>query len=255
MHSESYYIGLQTTKDFILEVQKGNVPGHSIVNKFGANPEIRAGVAETVNDSGNTYVFPSAAAAVEVVSSNTNDTQSGTGARTITIQGLDSDYNEVSADVTMNGTTIVNTTQSFLRVFRAFVLTAGTNNTNAGDITITSKSSGTPEVAKILNSSGQTQMAIYTVPADKTAYWIQWSGSVIKKNTGAATIDFVEKTEGGVIRVKNSLSISVDGASTFSKNMFAQKFIEKTDLYVNCSFVSGTVSVFSDFTLLLVDNA
>lgn len=255
MHSESYYIGREPIKDFIVEVQKGNVPGHSIVNKFGSNPEIRNGISETVFDGAGIYTFPDLATRLDIDSSNNDDRTASTGATKVTLQGLNASYEEIEEEVSMNGTSTINTTNSFLRLNRAFVSEAGSNGTNIGNITIASKATGTPTVGVITAGLGQTQMAVYTVPAGKTAYWLSWSGAIVKKNAGIATLDFVERTEAGVVKVKSSMSVSIDGSTTMQKDTYAQKFVEKTNLYVNAPYVSTTVSIFSNFTLLLVDNA
>ena len=75
---------------------------------------------------------------LDVTSSSANDDGSpaGTGAQIIRILGLDADYNRIYEDVVLNGTTIVITANKFLRVFSAFVKTAGTGLVNAGDIYI-----------------------------------------------------------------------------------------------------------------------
>ena len=75
---------------------------------------------------------------LSVVSASANDASGGTGARTVEIQGLDSNWNLLTETVTMNGLTPVVTTQEhFLRVFRARVVTAGSLQSNAAQITIT----------------------------------------------------------------------------------------------------------------------
>jgi hypothetical protein len=50
------------------------------------------------------------------------------------IQGLDGSYNLAEETVDMDGTTTVTTTQTFLRVFRMSVETAGTSGNNEGNI-------------------------------------------------------------------------------------------------------------------------
>ena len=251
------YIGKLPPEDFALEVARGNVPGASIVIKFGMNSDIDTGsTPEEIWDGSKRYVFPTAAALLSVQSTDALDTSTGTGARTITIQGLDSNYEEVSVDLTMNGTAAVLTTQTFTRVNRAFVKTAGTLEYNNGDIVITSQASGTPEVARITGQLGQTQMAVYTVPAGKSAYLTSFSGSITKKNSGIATIELWQRDAvSPVNRLQSSLSVSVDGTTTYSKEFNFKKFPEKTDIYVRCSYVSANdMSVFSNFGLILIDD-
>lgn len=65
------------TTDFYLEVKKGNVAGHSMVNKFGRNPDIDiASGFEAIWNGGGDYTGFDATAveAIEVLSSSANDT-------------------------------------------------------------------------------------------------------------------------------------------------------------------------------------
>ena len=97
---------------------------------------------------------------VDVVSDDTNDDVAGTGARTLRIQGLDGSYNLVEETVDMDGTTTVTTTQTFLRVFRMSVETAGSSGNNEGTITVT-YTGGSDVAATITEGNGQTLMALY----------------------------------------------------------------------------------------------
>ena len=122
---------------FELQVSRGQIQGHERFCPFGFNSAVGTS-AETMWTAGATYTYPSTATALTVVSSSTDDDGSpaGTGARTVTIIGLDADYLEVSETVTMNGTTNVTTTQTFLRVNEAYVATCGNTGSNVGTITI-----------------------------------------------------------------------------------------------------------------------
>ncbi len=64
----------QFTRDFFLEIAKGDVAGHSAVLKFGENPDIDAlSGFEDIWDGGGTYVPPTQARIHDVVSSNEAD--------------------------------------------------------------------------------------------------------------------------------------------------------------------------------------
>ena len=90
---------------FELQVSRGQIQGHERFCPFGFNDAVGSS-AETIWSVGGTYTFPSTATAVTVVSASANDDGSpaGTGAQTVTIEGLDSSYAKVSETVTMNGT-------------------------------------------------------------------------------------------------------------------------------------------------------
>ena len=147
-------------------VALGLVPGWENFRKFGMNSAVASGTEE-MWPLGTTKVWPTSAAVVSVTSSSASDDgdPAGTGARTLQIDGLDSNFKEISETITMNGTTAVTTTQTFYRVNRAIVLTAGTAGNNVGNITGTI--SGNAQLY-IEASEGQTHQTHYTVPAGKT---------------------------------------------------------------------------------------
>jgi hypothetical protein len=48
-----------SNKDFLIEVAKGNVAGHAIVNKFGRNPDVDTGTdPEDVWTQGGVWAAP-----------------------------------------------------------------------------------------------------------------------------------------------------------------------------------------------------
>ena len=175
-------------KDFMLEVAKGNVVGHSHINKFGHNPTADAGDDIWGGDGAYPF-FPTAAVSVDIISTSTDDDDGGTGAIQVTVQGLDASWEEQSETVTLNGTGAVELSNDYVRLFRAFVLEAGTGNTNAGVITAYARATGDGVTAgdigiHIVASGGQTQHAVYTVPAGKKAYFIK---GYVALATGATT--------------------------------------------------------------------
>lgn len=174
--SKSHYLGDGTIAEGI-HISRGAVVDTSHINKFGYNTAVGS-TFETVTDLGGNQYYPTSAGVVSVVSDDANDDDGDTGARTIEIQGLDGNYEEISETVTLNGTSAVTTTASFLRVFRGKVLTAGSSETNEGVITL---SIGGNNVARIsADNGGQTLMAVYTVPAGKKGYLIKFQGSLSK---------------------------------------------------------------------------
>jgi len=126
----------ENVTNFMLEVVKGNVPGHSAINKFGQNPAV-ATTGEDVWSGGGTYAFyPTTAQNMEILSDSANDTAAGTGARTVQVFGLDENWEEATETVILNGTTPVALTNTYIRMFRAVVLTAGSVETNDGNLIV-----------------------------------------------------------------------------------------------------------------------
>lgn len=152
--------------DLGVAVALGYVQGWEGFRKFGQNSGVPSGTPEEMWAIGTPRVLPSAAAVVSVVSSDAQDTlTSGTGGWTLKIEGLDANHLDITETINLNGLSAVTTTQEFLRVNRCYLVTAGTNRTNVGNITI-SISSNTQ--AYIEASEGQTQQTQYTVPANKS---------------------------------------------------------------------------------------
>jgi hypothetical protein len=158
-----------------LQVSKGQVAGASSLYKFGYNPDIN-GTEETIWSQGGDVVWPAAAFTAFISSSSTADTIAGTGAQTVTVQGLDENYATQSVTVDMNGQTQVQVgdASGWIRINRAFVATAGSGGTAAGTVYIaaTGVSSGVPTgtIYASITDGNQTQMAVYTVPASHTLY-------------------------------------------------------------------------------------
>jgi hypothetical protein len=158
---------------FELQVSRGQIVGHRSVTVFGYNPDVDT-TRVTVWPYTGILPLPAAALQMKVSSSSANDTANGTGARTVFVAGLDANHNEISEIVTLNGQTAVLTTQSFLHINNAYVATAGSGLSAAGDIyfgdgTVTA---GVPATVYDLIKFDYNQRITgsYTIPAGYTAY-------------------------------------------------------------------------------------
>jgi hypothetical protein len=158
---------------FELQVSRGQIQGHRNVTVFGFNPDVDQ-TQVSVWPLPSLITFPAAAIRMTVSSASANDTSAGTGARTIVVQGLDANYNEVTETVTMNGQTAVTMTAFLLRVNYAYVATAGSGNGAAGDIYIGTGTvtAGVPATVYdiIKFDYNVTTTGSYTIPAGYTAY-------------------------------------------------------------------------------------
>jgi hypothetical protein len=221
-----------TSEPFELQVARGQVAWHYDVHKFGFNPDIDD-TLETVWAQGGLYSYLAAATQLSVSSSSTDDTSAGTGARTVTLSGLDANYSEISETVTLNGQTAVTTTNSYLRIFRMVVNSAGSGGENAGVIyagtgTVTS---GVPanKYATIAIGDNQTLMAIWTVPANHTAYLLQTDVTVATtQNNKYCTASLVARPYGEVFQVKDRF-VKAESQTTLTYSL-PLEFEEKTDI-------------------------
>lgn len=253
MHNR--YIGIlpEVSSDYYTDAARGAKSNQYVVYNFGCNPEVdTTSGPEDIWSVGGVYPFITTAGVVSASSSDSNDTSLGTGARKIHISGLDSNYKEIEETIILDNTKSVMSTLTFFRVHRAYVSEAGTSEINAGDIDMTV---GGTVIARIPAGLGQTQMAIYTIPANKTAYLCSWSGALVKKSTGAATIELWERKD-GVRKMQGTIPLNIGGTTTHTHLQTVPKQIqEKTDVYIRCSYVSvNNLELFSNFTLILTDN-
>jgi len=158
---------------FDLQVSRGQIQGHRNITVFGFNPDVDQ-TQVSVWPLQSLITFPASALQMKVSSTSANDTSAGTGARTVVVQGLDANYNEVTETVTLNGQTAVTMTNALLRVNYAYVVTAGSGNSAAGDIYIGTGTvtSGVPATVYdiIKFDYNTTTTGSYTVPAGYTAY-------------------------------------------------------------------------------------
>ena len=150
--------------NFKLAVALGLVPGWQIFRKFGMCDSVGSGTYH-IWPPGTPRILPTAASVASLVSDSAADTAAGIGARTVRIEGLDADFLPIWEIVTTNGLTPVTTTLVFFRINRAYAVTAGTNETNVGNLSI-SISGGLQ--AYVEAGEGQTHQTNYTVPAGYT---------------------------------------------------------------------------------------
>ena len=147
------------------KVALGLVEGWTGFRKFGMNDAVASGTPEEMWPIGTPRVLQTSAFVASAVSDDAADATGGTGLLTLTIEGLDSNYLEVSETVAMNGITPVTTTQTFLRINRVYGATGGTAESNVGAITISLNGEAQ---AFLEPGEGQTHQTQYTVPAGKT---------------------------------------------------------------------------------------
>ena len=177
-------------------------------HKFGHNGDVGA-TLETLWGEGGIYVYPAAATIMQVSSSDVDDDLGGSGATTISILGMDANYNEQTEDVILDGQSQVPTAKAYLRVYRMKVLTAGASLWNEGTIYI---GTGAPTTGKPSTVYGliepfqnQTLMALYTIPTGFRGYVVQtlFTSSVAKQ----VACGLYARPEGGVFNIQEYTSL------------------------------------------------
>ena len=249
------------TEPFNLQVARGQIAYHESIYKFGNNPEVADSI-ETIWPQGGLYSYLSAATVLTVSSGSTDDTSAGTGARTVELFGLDGDYNEISEVVTLNGQTAVNTTQSYLRINRMIVRSAGSGGANAGIIyagtgTVTT---GVPaNIYATINGDGtnQTLMALWTVPAGYTGYLMQYdvSNGTTSNTPAVCKLLLVARPQGEVFQSKDVKSLTT-GMHIENTLVVPIKFAEKTDIEARAVSSSNSVTfdISAAFEIIYIKN-
>lgn len=240
---------------FDIRAAQGRATGIRTLHKFGRNLDVDTAAAEDLWNQGGDYTFPAAAEVVDVVSDDANDTSAGTGARTLTIEGLDANYAEISETISMNGVTPVATSAAFLRVFRAYVATAGTNLTNAGTITGDNTTSSNV-LLNIQPDEGQTLLGVYTVPANCQLLMTRFYTSAGKQAAVSLSSKLMFRPFGGAFRVRRILGVSSTGTTLGAVNFTPYlMFEEKTDIKITVAVSANNADVNGGFDGYLVGDA
>ena len=221
-----------------MAIALGEFNDTSSIDKFGLNSAVGTSY-ETVWDAGAIYAYPSSAVTMTVTSASG---ASDNGVE-VTIIGLDGDYAEVEQSVTLGGLGVATTTQTFLRVFRAFV-SNGQDATGVLDI-----DNGGTVYAQIQPDFQQTMMAVYTIPAGKTGYLL--SGNVSSTKDKDITAKLMMREEGGVLRTKG---LVLTPGTPFQRTWsIPQRIPEKTDIEIRAK-AGATGPVAAGFEIVLVNS-
>ena len=254
----------QLAMDVLIEIQKGNIPGHSLVHKFGRNIAVSTGwehVSLTPFDPGDFLTIPDN---VRVkVGGNAADTAAGAGAQAVTVQGIvATTFFEESESIELAGASVsAATTKSFWRIHRAYITPgrAGAyTGANTAAIVIETDAGAPVDLLTIAAGEGQSQYAGFTIPAGKTGYLlsatitVQTGKEVSMRMLTRANIDNVA-TPFDPKRLKLHFDGLV-GVLQFKARSPGGGIAAKSDVWWECKGTAGAEQVSVDFELLLVDD-
>lgn len=236
---------------FFFRISKGLVERHTSVHCLGRNADVDTGT-EDVWSAGGPYVPPTTARIHGIVSTSANDTEAGTGARTVRITGLDASYAPASETVTLSGTTPVSTTGAYVFVSEICVLTAGSGGINAGDITATAATDNTVST-KIVTGEGKSLTAAYQIPAGYTGYLQSVYGGVHGQSGAGVELICKIKNFGGVFWPVTSLILQPGGGSmTIDQWDCPIVLPAKSIVKVSATSDTNNILVHAAFNLILV---
>ena len=208
-------------EQFELQVARGQIPGHEVVNVFGYASAVSTSFV-SVWENNAAYVFPTVASTMVVSSSSASDT-----AVSVQIFGLDADYNRITEVVALNGTSNVTTTNVYWRINNV-ITTAG-----AAVGTVYVKNAGGTTYAQIAIGNGKTNMSVYTVPAGYTAYMTQFDAF-----SSTSVTSGVFATFRGLITSATGISNVVIQAPFLNTYAVTRPYpipvLEKSDLQLQC---------------------
>ena len=234
---------------YLCDIAEGNVLKAVPFYKFGENPSIQNAAPEMIWTGGGALSWLTTARTMSIASASANDTSAGTGMRTIRVEGLDANYDEIYEVVTLNGVTPVVTTKSYLRVNRMYGVASGSLHVNAGLITATATTDATAQ-CHIPAEEGQSQKAIYTVPRKCSLYITGWNASIKKASGSSATADcdLHMRNELGTIRMIRSVGLEGVGNSAPNQRFdVPYRVPEKYDIFVEALVSTNNTDISADF--------
>jgi len=245
-----------TYEPFNLQVARGQIPWHQNVTVFGYNSDVDTSV-ETVWPYGGLLQFPATALQMKVSSDNANDAAAGTGARTVYIEGLDADHNVISETISLNGQTAVLTANSYLHINRAYVETAGSLYSAAGNIYFGTGvvTLGIPAtVYDIIQYDYNTRVTgSYTIPAGYTGYLEQ--GLFSSGQTGGSNAVTGRLMTRGTDDIRRTVAVVTlnNGAADYAFE-YPVVIPEKTTIEAQAVGASTNNACSSMFIIVLIKN-
>lgn len=234
--------------------QKIAIKSHPFItsrDKFGRTLVLgSADTNEDVWEGGGEYSGFNATSGetISLVSTSTSDV-----GVIVELQGLDGDYNYQTEQVTLNGTTAVTSTLSFIRCGRGFV--AG-SQACVGTITFNQSVTTANVFGVILPDFQQTNTACFTVPNGYSCLITQIDMSMARTGgtAGSALAALYRRNNGGVFRAFRAVTLttSYPYAPLIQGGIL---FAEKTDIKAKILDISDNGSYFkAELEYFLIPN-
>lgn len=183
----SLNLDTQLLGEFGFDVRRGRIKGLSSISIVGHNETLntteRTLAPYVSGDSHPEIDFISSLRTLSITSTNVNDTSVGSGARTLLLTGLDTNYNIQTEIITLNGQTAVDTANTYVAINNLQVITSsGESVVNLGTIYVSDDTDahtlGVPNTRNyfmIQIGWGVGYTALYTVPNNFSLYPIKFS--------------------------------------------------------------------------------
>lgn len=243
-----------------------DLPGKEVVFVFGRNTDVGTGTFEPISNAG-LYWTPQANAGdtLYVQSSDANDTAAGSGAREITIVGINASGEIVTDALATNGTSASSaTSNTYIRLLKAYVSKSGTYGTqsagsHAGLISIRQTTGATTrgQIQATGFPRSATQIGVYTIPTGKKGY-IEYLSVNVDSNKTANLALF---KRGNILQTAapyDAIEVlaefpGVSGSSEFSPSSPINSLIGPCDIGFMGIGLGQAAEIAVSFELILVD--
>ena len=235
-----------------------------VVHKFGFNGSTAAG--DCIMEPGGAFPYLAyggtpLAMRVKAGGNPADDSDSGTGARSITIGGLDSSFSLVQETVNTEGAGVGSaTTTTFARIHRVSVASAGSGRANAAAVVI-EDSGGAADYATVLVDEGQGVLGYFTVPAGYYGYLTHVMLSTdVASGTATVVVRGFQRSNANDVNTPFSAQRLFFRELSLSRSLGAVernfeepiRFDEYTDIWFEGTPSTGTPEVSVAFSLICV---
>ena len=234
-----------------LQISKSLVSGSTPVYIAGENPGL-TGLEDLWSSSVSTWIPPTTATTVFIYSNSAADTAAGTGARTISISGLDGSYHQVSEILTLSGAAFVRTINSYWIIHKMVVLSAGSSNSAVGTISSIWAGNGSPTGPNINPLLNASQSCIYQVPAGHSLYITNYK--IASHDGGKSTGYLMAKPLNGVYNCIELCPANVYMCTVIREFQPPMKFLQYTTIKFQTTANTPGMQCFGSIDGILIAN-
>jgi len=164
--SENIFAETNFTNSFLYNIQRGMVKGQQAFKLVALEKRPPEDELLIARPTGREMVLPEAPDTLYIYSSSGRDRRNNDGAWSIRLIGLDADFNEITEDIDLRGTSRVYTVNQYYRLNDYYVLEG---NPNVGEIRIRHDDTD-DDVGGLEDNLPTKQVGTYTVPIGKELY-------------------------------------------------------------------------------------
>ena len=257
------------TTDIDLDFARRHIPGGRAFFFFGFNDAVGNSVFEDIHPNGGNINWLTTATKVEVLSTHAADTSSGLGVRSVEIHGLSATGVDQDEVISMNGTSAVESSLTYIRINKMHNETVGTyGGSHQGNVTcrvtgggaILSLMTGIEGAvdSSVQYGSGEAGNGYWSVPLGKVAYLTRLE--VIPDVATNKEVDVVLYEREGILDVTTPFdprrviwqerSVTANIEHEFKSHI---KIKGLTDLFFRAKSSSGSSLIEVDLDFYLVD--